>query len=61
MHCSYLAGWKPRRTIIFASWDAEEQGLMGSYEWVEDHATELRDKTVVYINLDSAIKGLLHP
>ncbi len=46
-------GWKPKRTIIFASWDAEEWGLIGSTEWAEKNADELRDKTVVYFNTDS--------
>ncbi|KAM5380073.1 hypothetical protein ACJZ2D_003720 [Fusarium nematophilum] len=50
-------GWKPRRTIILASWDAEEFGLMGSTEWVEDHLPELIDKTVAYINVDTAVSG----
>ncbi|KAF5024371.1 hypothetical protein F66182_3558 [Fusarium sp. NRRL 66182] len=50
-------GWKPRRTIILASWDAEEFGLMGSTEWVEDHLPELVEKTVAYINLDTAVSG----
>ncbi|CAG7558721.1 unnamed protein product [Fusarium equiseti] len=50
-------GWKPRRTIILASWDAEEFGLMGSTEWVEDHLPELREKVVAYINLDTAVSG----
>ncbi|ESU15248.1 hypothetical protein FGSG_08141 [Fusarium graminearum PH-1] len=50
-------GWKPRRTIILASWDAEEFGLMGSTEWVEDHLPELIEKTVAYINLDTAVSG----
>ena len=46
-------GWKPKRTIIFASWDAEEWGLIGSTEWVEKNAAELREKAVVYFNSDS--------
>lgn len=50
-------GWKPRRTIIFGSWDAEEFGLMGSTEWVEDHLPELVGKAVAYINLDTAVSG----
>ncbi|KAF4997114.1 hypothetical protein FDECE_12191 [Fusarium decemcellulare] len=50
-------GWKPRRTIILAAWDAEEFGLMGSSEWVEDHLPELKDKVVAYINLDTAVSG----
>lgn len=50
-------GWKPRRTIIFGSWDAEEYGLVGSVEWVEELAPELREKAVAYLNLDSAVSG----
>ncbi len=50
-------GWRPRRTIIFGSWDAEEQGLIGSTEWVEDHAAELREKAVAYVNMDAAVSG----
>ena len=50
-------GWKPRRTIIFGSWDAEEYGLIGSTEWAEEFADELRDKAVAYLNLDSAVSG----
>lgn len=49
-------GWKPKRTIIFASWDAEEEGLIGSTEWVEQHAQAL-EKAVVYINTDVAVAG----
>jgi len=54
------AGWKPRRTIIYCAWDAEEQGLLGSTEWVEAHADELKRKAVVYINTDSNGRGFLH-
>lgn len=50
-------GWKPRRTIIFASWDAEEYGLVGSTEWVEDHAEWLKDVGATYINMDTAVSG----
>jgi N-acetylated-alpha-linked acidic dipeptidase len=50
-------GWRPRRTIIFCSWDAEEYGLIGSTEWAEELAGELREKAVVYLNLDSAVSG----
>ena len=50
-------GWKPRRAIVFCSWDAEEYGLVGSTEWAEDLATELREKAVAYLNLDSAVSG----
>ena len=52
-------GWKPKRTIIFASWDAEEWGLIGSTEWVEKHADDLREKAVAYINTDSTGRGWL--
>ena len=52
-------GWKPKRTMIFCAWDGEEQGLLGSTEWVEDHAAELTQKTVAYINTDSTGKGTL--
>ena len=51
------AGWQPRRTILLASWDAEEYGLVGSTEWGEEHASELRENTVAYINLDSSVTG----
>ncbi|HEU4714528.1 MAG TPA: M28 family metallopeptidase [Pyrinomonadaceae bacterium] len=50
-------GWKPRRTIIFCSWDAEEYGLIGSTEWAEELATELKEKAVAYLNLDVAVSG----
>ena len=53
------SGWRPRRTIVFASWDAEEWGLLGSTEWAEKHKTELNEKGVVYINSDSTGKGWL--
>ena len=53
------AGMGPRRTIIFGSWDAEEPGLIGSTEWVEHHADELRAKTVAYINTDGSSRGFL--
>lgn len=52
-------GWKPKRTIVFCSWDAEEQGLLGSTEWVETHAAELKQKAAVYINTDSNGRGFL--
>jgi N-acetylated-alpha-linked acidic dipeptidase len=53
------SGWKPKRTIVFAAWDGEEQALLGSTEWVEDHATELSQKAVAYVNSDSNGRGLL--
>ncbi|TNN47948.1 putative N-acetylated-alpha-linked acidic dipeptidase [Liparis tanakae] len=51
-------GWRPRRTIIFASWDAEEFGLQGSTEWAEDNAKLLQERAVAYVNADSAIEGM---
>lgn len=53
------AGYRPKRTIVYASWDAEEPGLLGSTEWVEDHADELRSKAAVYINTDGNGRGFL--
>ncbi len=53
------AGWRPKRTIIYAAWDGEEPGLLGSTEWVETHADDLRKKAVVYINSDANGRGFL--
>ncbi len=53
------SGWKPRRTIVIASWDGEEWGLLGSTEWAEKHRDELAKKAVAYINSDSTGKGWL--
>ena len=50
-------GSRPRRTIVFATWDAEEWGLIGSWEWVEQHAEELSAKVVAYINQDAVASG----
>src|SRR5690606_37964545 len=50
-------GWRPRRTLVFAGWDAEEPGLLGSTEWVEDHAESLSAKVVAYVNSDSNSRG----
>ena len=50
-------GWRPKRTIVYAGWDAEEQGLLGSTEWAEAHADELREKAVAYVNSDSNARG----
>jgi N-acetylated-alpha-linked acidic dipeptidase len=50
-------GWKPRRSIILCSWDAEEYGLVGSTEWAEELATELKEKAVAYLNMDVAVSG----
>jgi len=52
-------GWQPKRTIIFASWDGEEWGLLGSTEWAETHKEELTRNGVVYINSDGTGKGWL--
>jgi N-acetylated-alpha-linked acidic dipeptidase len=49
-------GWRPRRTIVFCSWDAEEEGLIGSTEWVEQHAQTL-ERAVAYFNTDVAVSG----
>lgn len=49
-------GWKPKRSLVFASWDGEEEGLMGSTEWVEQHEAELR-KSPAYFNVDVAVSG----
>jgi len=55
----YRQGWRPQRTIVYASWDGEEPGLLGSTEWVETHADELRRKAVLYINTDNNGRGFL--
>ena len=52
-------GWKPKRTIVYCAWDGEEPGLLGSTEWVEEHAAELQQKAVVYINSDGNGRGYL--
>jgi N-acetylated-alpha-linked acidic dipeptidase len=52
-------GWQPRRTLIYASWDGEEPGLLGSTEWVETHAAELKEKAVLYVNSDMNTRGTL--
>ncbi len=52
-------GWKPKRTLVFAAWDGEEPGLLGSTEWVEQHGPELQQKLVLYINSDGNGRGFL--
>ena len=52
-------GWKPRRTLVYASWDAEEPMLLGSTEWAETHGDELKKKAVIYINSDGNGRGFL--
>ena len=53
------SGWRPKRTIIYCAWDAEEPGLLGSTEWAEAHAQELQQKAVVYVNSDGNSRGYL--
>ncbi|MGA3325877.1 MAG: transferrin receptor-like dimerization domain-containing protein [Terriglobia bacterium] len=52
-------GWKPRRSIIYCAWDGEEEGLLGSTEWAEEHAGELEKHAAVYLNTDSNNRGYL--
>jgi N-acetylated-alpha-linked acidic dipeptidase len=52
-------GWKPKRTLVYASWDGEEPGLLGSTEWAETHAEELQKKAVLYFNTDNNSHGFL--
>lgn len=52
-------GYKPKRTIIYCAWGGEEEGLLGSTEWVEHHAAELQQKAVLYINTDGNGRGFL--
>jgi N-acetylated-alpha-linked acidic dipeptidase len=54
------SGWRPDRTIVYASWDGEEPGLLGSTEWAETHADELKRKAVLYINTDNNGRGYLY-
>ncbi len=55
----YRQGWRPKRTIIYAAWDGEEPGLLGSTEWVEQHADELAQHAVAYLNSDTNGRGYL--
>ncbi|HEY8328269.1 MAG TPA: transferrin receptor-like dimerization domain-containing protein [Rhodanobacter sp.] len=52
-------GWRPQRTLVYASWDGEEPGLLGSTEWAETHAAELQQKAVLYVNSDTNGRGFL--
>jgi N-acetylated-alpha-linked acidic dipeptidase len=52
-------GWQPKRTIIYCVWDGEEEGLLGSTEWAEAHADELRTHAAVYVNSDGNGRGYL--
>ncbi len=53
-------GWKPKRTMVYCSWDGEEPALLGSTEWLEEHEKELQQKAVVYINSDGNGRGFLY-
>src|ERR1700722_3339703 len=53
------SGWRPRRTLIYASWDGEEAGMLGSTEWAETHAQELQRHAVLYLNSDLIERGFL--
>jgi N-acetylated-alpha-linked acidic dipeptidase len=52
-------GWRPDRTIVYASWDAEEPGVIGSTEWAETHAQDLERKAVLYVNSDNIDRGFV--
>src|SRR5262245_22921728 len=54
-------GWRPKRTIVYAAWDGEEPGLLGSTEWMEQHDQELQQKAVLYINSDGNGRGFFEP
>jgi N-acetylated-alpha-linked acidic dipeptidase len=53
------SGWRPKRTIIYCSWDGEEPGLLGSTEWAEAHEQELQQRAVLYVNSDGSSRGFL--
>ena len=53
------SGWRPKRTLVYASWDGEEPGLLGSTEWAEAHAAELSRSAVLYLNSDTNTRGFL--
>ncbi|MBT4052406.1 MAG: M28 family peptidase, partial [Bacteroidetes Order II. Incertae sedis bacterium] len=53
------AGFRPKRTIMYGSWDAEEPGLLGSTEWVEYHRDEIDQKMIAYLNTDGSGRGFL--
>jgi N-acetylated-alpha-linked acidic dipeptidase len=53
------SGWRPKRTLVYAGWDGEEPGLLGSTEWAETHGDELRRKAVLYVNSDTNARGFL--
>ncbi|KAI8502655.1 hypothetical protein Bbelb_193570 [Branchiostoma belcheri] len=49
-------GWRPRRTLMFVSWDAEEHGMHGSFEWIEEFGKIMSDRAVAYLNVDNAVR-----
>jgi N-acetylated-alpha-linked acidic dipeptidase len=53
-------GWRPKRTLVYIAWDGEEQALLGSTEWVEDHDKDLREHAVAYVNSDGNGRGFLN-
>jgi N-acetylated-alpha-linked acidic dipeptidase len=53
------SGWRPKRTLVYLSWDGEEPMLLGSTEWAETHAAELKNKGLIYINSDNNARGFL--
>ncbi|MEG9434730.1 M28 family peptidase [Edaphobacter sp. HDX4] len=53
-------GWSPKRTLIYAAWDGEEPGLLGSTEWAETHQKELTEHAVLYVNSDESNRGFLN-
>jgi N-acetylated-alpha-linked acidic dipeptidase len=53
------SGWRPKRTLVYASWDGEEPGLLGSTEWAETHAAQLERDAVLYLNSDTNSRGFL--
>jgi N-acetylated-alpha-linked acidic dipeptidase len=53
-------GWAPKRTIVYAAWDGEEPGLLGSTEWTETHRADLQAHAVVYLNTDGTDRGFLN-
>jgi len=55
----YRQGWRPKRTILYAAWDGEEPGLLGSTEWAETHERELAEHAVAYLNSDTNGRGYL--
>jgi len=54
-------GWRPKRTLLYIAWDGEEEALLGSTEWVEDHEKDLREHAVAYLNSDGSGRGFFSP